>query len=190
MHARYRQEILVEEFIDGTELTVGVLGNDDPLVLPVLEIDFAACQDAGEFFYSWRVKEYQGKAGLGLSPFLYCPARLAPSLAECVQAVALRAHQALGCVDLSRTDIRLRHDGTPFVLEVNPLPGLDPLESNFPIMTSAAGIAYPALINRLVELAFARSREVCLSRWDGRQDAQTREPSSPTGVGVVSRDAS
>ena len=187
---RYRQEVLVEEFIDGIELTVGVLGNDEPLALPVLEINFASCQDAGEFFYSWRVKEYQGQV-VGLSPSFYCPARLEPKIAEQVQAVALRTHRALGCLDLSRTDIRLRHDGTPFVLEVNPLPGLDPLESNFPIMTSAAGIAYPALINRLVELALARLPAHQIAGQAGyREDAQTQEPSPPTGVGVVSRDAS
>jgi D-alanine-D-alanine ligase len=84
---------------------------------------------------------------------------LSPELTQRVQAVARRAHQALGCRDLSRTDIRLR-DGVPYVLEVNPLPGMDPHESNFPIMTTAAGIAYPTFIQRVVELAVARSRDM------------------------------
>ena len=175
---RYHQEALVEEFIEGTELTVGVLGNEDLQALPILEIDFAACQGSGEFFYSWRMKEYQGNAQLGLNPIFRCPARLEPEVAARVQAVALRVHQLLGCWELSRTDIRLRPDGVPFILEVNPLPGLDPVESNFPIMTRAAGIAYPALINRLVEFAVARCR----------QAAQTQEPSVslpvPTAIGA------
>ena len=156
IHASYQQEALVEEFIEGAELTVGVLGNE---VLPILEIDFSSCRRSGEFFYSWRMKEYQGDAALGLVPTFHCPARLSPALTQAVQAVAWRAHQALGCRDLSRTDIRLR-DGTPYVLEVNPLPGLDPHESNLPIMTNAAGISYPTLLHRLVALAGARSREV------------------------------
>jgi D-alanine-D-alanine ligase len=168
IHERYHQEALVEEFVEGLELTVGVLGNGDPRALPVLEIDFSSCGESGEFFYSWRMKEYQGHAELGLTPTFHCPARLEPELAARVQAIAVKAHQALGCLDLSRTDIRLRCDGTPFVLEVNPLPGLDPFESNFPIMTTSAGIAYPALINHLVDLALLRCRE----------DAQTQEPSS------------
>ena len=176
---RYHQAALIEEFIEGVELTVGVLGrdpssrqgllgvipserresrDDEPQVLPILEIDFAGCQRSGEFFYSWRMKEYQGDATLGLNPAFHCPARLDAATTARVQAVALRAHQALGCLDVSRTDIRLRADGVPFVLEVNPLPGLDPQESNLPIMTTAAGIQYPVLINRLVESALARDR--------------------------------
>ena len=155
---RYRQAALVEAFIEGTELTVGVFGNEQPRVLPVLEIDFSSCRASGEFFYTWRMKEYQGCADLGLRPTFYCPARLSPELTARVQAVALRAHQALDCRDLSRIDIRLRSDGMPFVLEVNPLPGLDPHESNFPMMTTAAGWSYPAMINRLVEIALRRDR--------------------------------
>lgn len=153
VYERYRQEVLVEEFIEGLELTAGVLG-DEPL--PILEIDFSSCQRSGERFYSWRMKEFQGDASMGLAPALHCPARLDAATAARVQAIALRAHRALGCADFSRTDIRLRADGTPFVLEVNPLPGLSPLESNFPAMTSAAGLSHHALIQRIVALAMAR----------------------------------
>lgn len=156
IHAQYQQEALVEEFIDGTELTVGVLGHRPPEVLPILEIDFSGCQRSGEFFYSWPMKEYQGDAERGLTPAFHCPARLPEASAARIAASALRAHHALGCRDLSRTDIRLRSDGVPFVLEVNPLPGLDPHESNLPFMTTAAGISYRVLINRLVDLALAR----------------------------------
>jgi len=156
---QYRQAALVEEFIDGLELTVGVLGNDDARALPILEIDFSGCQQSGEFFYSWRMKEYQGDAAQGLDPRFHCPARLSAELTAKVQDVALRAHRALGCRDLSRTDIRLHADGTPFILEVNPLPGLDPHESNYPIMSAAMGMTHTALINQLVELAVGRYRE-------------------------------
>ena len=158
---RYRQEALVEEFIDGREITVGVIGEE---ALPILEIDFGPCKTSGEFFYSWRMKEFQGNVSLGLAPALYCPARLDGSTTARVQAVALRAHRAIGCRDLSRTDIRLAADGTPFVLEVNPLPGLSPLDSNFPVMTTAAGISHAALMQRIVELAMARYTQRASSR--------------------------
>ncbi len=153
IYERYHQEALVEEFIEGRELTVGVIGEEP---LPILEIDFSSCQGSGEFFYSWRMKEFQGDASLGLAPTLLCPSRLDASTTRRIQDVALRAHKALGCVDVSRTDIRLRADGTPFVLEINPLPGLSPLDSNFPIMTTAAGYSHAALIQRIVNLAMAR----------------------------------
>ena len=159
--ARYRQEALVEEFIEGTELTVGVIGDD---VLPILEIDFSSCRASEEFFYSWRMKEFQGNAAMRLSPTLRCPAPLDAPTAARVREAALAAHRALGCVDLSRTDIRPRADGTPFVLDVNPLPGLSPLDSNFPIMTAAAGIAHDALIQRIVDLAMARYAQAPPSR--------------------------
>lgn len=153
IYEHYRQEVLVEEFIDGKELTVGILGGS---VLPILEIDFSSCKESGEFFYSWRMKEFQGDAKQGLVPLLHCPARLDAATTEKVQQAALKAHKALGCMDFSRIDIRLRADGTPFVLEVNPLPGLNPLDSNFPIMTKAAGISHEALIQRIVDLAAVR----------------------------------
>ena len=151
----YSQEALVEEFIEGLELTVGILGEQ---TLPVLEVDFSGCKASGETFYSWRMKEYQGDKGLHLDPHFWCPARLDASATQAVQAVAAKAARALGVRDIARVDIRLSSDGIPFVLEVNPLPGIDPEESNLPVMTRAAGISYEALIQRLVQLAVERSQ--------------------------------
>ncbi len=182
VYARYRQEVLVEEFIDGIELTVGVIGTE---ALPILEINFAPCQSSGEFFYTWRMKEFQGNEAMGLAPTLHCPARLDPATTARVQAVALRAHRALGCRDFSRTDIRLRADGTPFVLEINPLPGLSPCDSNFPIMTTAAGMSHHTLIQRIVELATSRSRQTSPSSVrEGRAMVPPREPSTSVGLAV------
>ncbi|MBI3615813.1 MAG: hypothetical protein HY211_04770 [Candidatus Omnitrophica bacterium] len=151
----YDQEVLVEEFIDGTELTVGILGPDR--LLPVLEIDFSECAPSGEFFYSWRMKEYQGNKEMHLTPRFWCPARLSESVTHAVGAVALKAAKTVGFRDISRVDIRLSSDGIPFVLEVNPLPGLDPKESNFPIMSQAAGISYEALLKQMVQMALERA---------------------------------
>ena len=182
---QYRQEVLVEEFIDGKELTVGVLGQE---ALPILEIDFSPCRTSGEYFYSWRMKEFQGDVTRGLIPALYCPARLTPETTAHVQAIALKAHKALGCGDLSRTDIRLRADGMPFVLEVNPLPGLSPLDSNFPLMTQAAGLSHDALIRRIVALAMARGTVRALEA-PGRGTVTPQEPAPSHGL-AESRPAS
>ena len=150
----YGQEVLVEEYIEGTEITVGILDGE---VLPVLEIDFGGCGPSGEFFYSWRMKEFQGDEKLHLVPKFFCPARLSPEVTRAVQAVALRAARALGARAVVRVDIRLSSDGIPYVLEVNPLPGMDPEESNLPIMVRAAGIPYEAFIQRLIEMTLERT---------------------------------
>lgn len=152
----YQQPALVEEFINGKELTVGVLGNNEFIDLPILEIDFSNCKDSGEYFYSWRMKEYQGNEKLGLVPEFYCPGRLDDEITNKVKEAAYRAHRILGCNDISRVDIRLSRDNVPYVLEVNPLPGLDPEESNFPIMTGTYGMDYNKLIETILELAISR----------------------------------
>ena len=153
---QYTQELIVEEFIEGTELTVGILENGKPLVLPILEIDFSSASKSGEFFYSWRMKEYQGNEEMGLTPTFHCPARLDPATEKLVKETALRTHRAIGCADISRTDIRLSRDNIPYVLEINPLPGLDPKESNFPQMVYAAGLKYDEMIVSVLESACQR----------------------------------
>jgi len=152
----YEQDALVEEFIEGKELTVGILENGKTRVLPVLEIDFSTCKNSGEYFYSWRMKEYQGNKELGLVPTFHCPARLDKQTEDSVKEVALKTHRAIGCLDISRTDIRLDKNNMPYVLEINPLPGLDPKESNFPIMAYAAGMKYEDLIEAIVLSASER----------------------------------
>jgi D-alanine-D-alanine ligase len=152
----YRQEALVEEFIEGKELTVGILENGKTHVLPILEIDFASCKNSGEYFYSWKMKEYQGNKELGLIPDFHCPARLDKDVEERVKEAALKTHRALGCLDISRTDIRLDKFNVPYVLEINPLPGLDPKESNFPLMAYAEGMKYEDLIEAIILSASER----------------------------------
>jgi len=152
----YRQEVLVEEFVAGKELTVGILENGKVTILPVLEIDFSTCQKSGEYFYSWRMKEYQGNNEMGLAPTFHCPARLDRDTEELIKKTALRTHRAVGCFGISRTDIRLGQDNTPYVLEINPLPGLNPRESNFPLMAYAAGMKYEDLIEAILMSALER----------------------------------
>jgi D-alanine-D-alanine ligase len=152
----YKQSVLVEEFIEGRELTAGILENIKTVILPILEIDFSSCKESGEYFYSWRMKEYRGNKELGLTPCFYCPARIDRATEARVKEIALKAHYAVGCADISRTDIRLSKDNTPYVLEINPLPGLNPRESNFPIMAYAAGLEYEDLIGAILASASRR----------------------------------
>ncbi|MFA5118678.1 MAG: ATP-grasp domain-containing protein [Candidatus Omnitrophota bacterium] len=154
----YKQEVLVEEFIEGREFTVGILENGKIDVLPILEIDFTSCAKSGEYFYSWRMKEFQGNEEMGLTPTFYCPARLDKETEKKIKEVALRTHRAVGCLDISRTDIRLSADNIPYVLEINPLPGLNPKESNFPIMAYAAGLTYGDLIESILMSAYKRRK--------------------------------
>lgn len=152
----YGQEVLVEEFIEGREITVGVLENGSAKILPILEIDFSSCGNSGEYFYSWRMKEYQGNTELGLLPLMHCPARLDKETEALVKSTALKTHHLVGCFDFSRTDIRLSKDNIPYVLEINPLPGLNPKESNFPLMAYAAGMNYDDLIGAILSSASER----------------------------------
>ena len=152
----YKQEVLVEEFIEGKELTVGILENGKVRILPILEIDFSTCKKSGEYFYTWRMKEFQGNAEFGLVPTFHCPARLDKDTEELVKEIAMKTHQAVGCCGISRTDIRLSEDSVPYVLEINPLPGLNPTESNFPIMAYAAGMKYEDIIEAILISASER----------------------------------
>lgn len=152
----YEQEALAEEFIEGKEITVGVLGSDEQQALPALEIDFSSCGKSGEFFYSWRMKEYQGDEGKYLTPAFHCPARVNGAEAERIAQAACGAHKALGCLDFSRVDMRLSEDGIPYILEVNPLPGIDPDESNLTYIAKSCGIGYNELINIILTNALKR----------------------------------
>jgi len=154
----YKQEALVEEFIEGRELTVGILENGKARILPILEIDFSSCKNTGEYFYSWKMKEFQGDELLGFMPTFHCPAQLDKETEIKVKDIALKTHRAIGCFDISRTDIRLDKFNVPYVLEINPLPGLDPKESNFPLMAYAAGIKYDDLIESILLSAAERKK--------------------------------
>jgi len=134
---RYGPRILIEEFVAGREVTVGVLG-DEPL--PVVEI-----RPTHPFF------DYTAKYTPGATDYLV-PAPLPPDLAASVQAAGLAAHRALGCRHLSRTDLILRPDGVPVVLEVNTIPGLTPT-SLLPKAAACVHLGYDELCEQLLLMA-------------------------------------
>lgn len=142
------QPVLVEEYVEGDELTVGVLGNSPPRILGVMRV--LPQQSKGRFVYSLEVKRDY------LRQVRYeCPARLAPDRLEKVEAAALEVYQALGCRDVARIDFRLR-DGKPYFLEVNPLPGLNPESSDLVIMAKLVGWSYPQLVGAILQAALDR----------------------------------
>ena len=136
--------VLVEEFIQGVEVTGGVLGNARLQALPLVEIVPA---DKYAFF------DYEAKYLPGASHEI-CPARLNPELTKRAQGCALTAHQALGCRGYSRTDMMIREQNI-YVLETNTIPGMT-ATSLFPQGAKAAGLDFPALLDTLINLALEK----------------------------------
>jgi D-alanine-D-alanine ligase len=135
--ARYDDEVMVEQFIPGRELTVGVLGD---VPLPV-----------GEIVPKHELFDYEAKYTPGMSDETF-PAKIATRLARQLQEYALMAHRALKLGGYSRVDFRVSPDGDIFCLEANSLPGMT-RTSLFPQAAQAAGIAFPELCERICKLA-------------------------------------
>jgi len=147
----YREPVLVEEFASGPEFTVGILGTGNTAsVIGAMEIVPRNCS-AAEFVYSLEVKRNY------LEEVAYhVPPKRPTELVRQVENVALAAYRALGCRDVARVDVRLSEDGDPKFLEVNPLPGLNPVTGDLVILARGNGISYHELIGRIVENARAR----------------------------------
>jgi len=143
-----RQPVLVEEFVAGEELTVGVIGNAPPQVVGVLRV--VPFQPTDRFVYSLEVKrDWQRRVRYE------APARLAPAQQAAVEKAALKVFDVLGCRDVARIDFRLRGD-VPYFLEVNPLPGLSPETSDLFILVRGAGWDYDRLVGAVLDAALAR----------------------------------
>jgi D-alanine-D-alanine ligase len=151
IHDTYCQDALVEEYIDGREFNVALLGNNPPHPLPVAEIVFAAGLDNNIVTYDGKWKEESGDY-LGTVPV--CPAPLDASESAEIQKVALRAYQLMQCRDYARIDIRLR-DGVPYILEVNANPDISP-GAGLARAAKAAGIHYPQLVENILRMAQQR----------------------------------
>jgi D-alanine-D-alanine ligase len=149
LRANYPQPVLIEEFIDGEELTVGVLGNQNPHILGILRV--LPLKPTSRFVYSLEVKrDYANQVRYE------CPARLALADLERLEITARAVFRALGCRDVARIDFRLRA-GVPYFLEVNPLPGLNPESSDLVILAQAVGWSYSQLIGAILQAALERT---------------------------------
>lgn len=146
----YRGPVLVEEFLPGHEFTVGILGNERPQIIGIMEIA-PKNVPVEEFVYSLETKrDYLNQVEYRIPPQL--PKRI---LAK-IEKVALNVFKALDCRDFSRVDVRLDADQEPHFLEVNPLPGLAPVKSDIVILSKACGLPYRDLIGKILHFALAR----------------------------------
>jgi D-alanine-D-alanine ligase len=149
--AEYRQPVLVEKFLVGAEVTVGVLGNGErAAVAGMLECAPRIARQE-EFIYSLEVKRNWRE-----EVEYHVPPRLPPATLAAIERVALGAYRALGCRDVARVDVRLDETGAPRFIEVNPLPGINPVTGDLCILAARSGIPYERLIARVVEEALTR----------------------------------
>jgi D-alanine-D-alanine ligase len=145
------QTILLEEYIGGLEVTVGMLGNDPPQLFGVMSVE--PNEKAEHFIYSLEIKrDYERLVTYR------CPAPLDPEVLRAVETSARIVFHELGCRDVARVDFRVR-DGIPYFLEVNPLPGLNPDDSDLVIMSRFVGWSYDRLVGTIVDAAVARWRK-------------------------------
>lgn len=145
----YRQPIMVEEFISGDEVTVGIVGNCPPTVLGIMRV--LPKKTEAHFVYSLEVKrEWESMVDYE------CPARLNAGTQQEITNSSLKVFEVLGCRDFARLDFRISSEGTPYFLEVNPLAGLNPHSSDLPIMASKMGWTYRALISAILSAALQR----------------------------------
>jgi D-alanine-D-alanine ligase len=146
----YRSPLLVEEFVKGPEFTVGILGNEDPFILGVMQIEIKG-KPPEESIYSLEIKrEWEEKVRY------HCPPSIDPNLLQKIEEVALQAYRALECRDVSRVDIRVGEDRTPYFLEINPLPGLSPVYGDLVIMARSMGWDYAQLVKTIFHQALKR----------------------------------
>ena len=139
--------IFVEEFIEGEEFTVAVIGNEPPEPYPVCQIALDGQTNLGRKFFHW--------AYLRSGADYVCPARIPDALAARMQELAISTYQSVDCRDFGRVDFRVDRRGNPYVLEINPLPSLS-TEDVFNFIAKAKGLTHHQIINRILDAALAR----------------------------------
>ena len=138
---KFDKQVLLEKYLKGIEVTGGVLGNDDPEALPLIEI----VPGEGHAFFNYKAKYTAGETEE------ICPARISESMTDKAQACAIRAHEALFCRGYSRTDMIIHQDEI-YVLETNTIPGMT-ATSLFPQAAAKAGMDFTRLLDRLIALS-------------------------------------
>jgi D-alanine-D-alanine ligase len=148
---RYGQEAIVESFVPGPEVTVGVLGNGDSArVLGMMEV-VPRTMPNETFVYSLEVKrDWENQVSYRVPP------ALPPAVLSDLSRRALEIHRLLDCRDFARIDFRIDAAGTPRFIECNPLPGLCPGYGDLPILAEAVGLPHRALVGEILGHALAR----------------------------------
>jgi D-alanine-D-alanine ligase len=155
LHANFDSPVLIEEYIEGRELYVGIIGNDKPEALPVVELDLSKLPDGMP-----RIASAEVKWGKGTKAYRDTKSAIATDLPEesllALQQTAIAAYQALELRDYGRVDVRLQPDGRVHVIEVNPNPWLSS-KAEFAMAARKSGRTYTQMIEEIVELANARA---------------------------------
>jgi D-alanine-D-alanine ligase len=155
LHANFDSPVLIEEYIEGREMYVGVIGNDKPEALPVIELDLSKLPDGMP-----RIASAEVKWGKGTKAYRDTKSSIATDLPEesvqALQQTAIAAYQALELRDYGRVDMRLQPDGRVHVIEVNPNPWLSS-KAEFAMAARKSGRSYLQLIEEIVELATTRA---------------------------------
>ena len=146
----YHQDAIIEEFIAGPEVTVGILGNETPRAIGVMEIAPKKVRNE-EFVYSLEVKrDWENQVEYR------CPPPFPSGVVAGIERCATGIYRVLGCRDFSRIDFRIDAKGVPQFIECNPLPGLSPGYGDLPIMADRMGIPYLSLISEILSHALSR----------------------------------
>ena len=148
-------QVLVEEYIEGRELNVSILGNNRPQVLPISEIDFSSMPPGLPRICSYAAKWVENSREFS-STVPRCPASLPAKVEEAVKQVSLEAYRIMDCRDYARVDIRLSAEGIPYVLEINANPDISP-DAGMTRSAKTAGYTYPEFIARIVEICWSRN---------------------------------
>jgi D-alanine-D-alanine ligase len=156
IHRHYSQPALLEEYIEGRELNVSIIGNEVLQVLPISEIDFSNLPRGLPRICGYAAKWVEGSPEFRNTPGL-CPALLPSKIRREVERVSLATYKITGCRDYARVDIRLSPEGIPFVLEINANPDISQ-DAGMVRSAKAAGFSYEGFISQIAEIALARGR--------------------------------
>lgn len=139
----YGDKIILEKYIEGKEIALSVLGNKNPMALPIVEI----VPKKGFF-------DFQSMYTMGMTDY-YIPARISTKLTKKIQDLSIKVFNVLQCSNVARVDIIIGKDNIPYVLEINTVPGMTET-SLLPMAAENAGINFPDLVEKIVKLSLAK----------------------------------
>ncbi len=151
----FDQPAIIEEYIDGREMNVAIIGNGKPIVLPISEIDFSGLPSDYPKIVTYDAKwvqgtaEYEGTKGV-------CPADVPPNVESAIKNIALQAYNIMGCRDYARIDLRLSKNNKPYILEVNPNPDISD-DAGFIRSARTYGLDFDEIVGKIVDFALKRN---------------------------------
>lgn len=154
--AEYNQPAIVEEYIDGREFSVSIIGNSAPYILPIPEIDYSQIPHGTPKILCYTSKWMKDSDIYSLTPSV-CPVDIPDDIEKDIKDVALKVFEITGCRDYARVDIRLSKDNIPYVLEVNANPDIS-IDAGMVKSAKAAGWSYNDLIKNILDAAMERAK--------------------------------